>query len=302
MSTNAIPTNDSKTAGSVIPGSAPDESRVEQSASVTEGSTDQNQEASDASEDVEDGTDAETQLGEDGRPKKSGGFKKKINKLIKQRADAQRELEYWKSTALKSQTPQEPLGKDQSKSVDPEAKPRADGFDTHEAYVEALADWKYDQRKKADDVKQKETQMKTEFQTSVGAFQSKVKEFQKAQKDFQEVLEDVDDIKMSIGVQEALLSSDLGPQVMYELAKNREEYERINGLNPVRAAYELGKIEARVAGPSSKDESTKQSKAPAPIKPVGGMGGGGVKKNILDPNIPFADYVQLRREQSKRKA
>jgi uncharacterized phage infection (PIP) family protein YhgE len=279
-----------------------DETQSEISASAPQ-ETDETLDASDASEGETEGTDANSEESEDHR-RKASGVQKKINKLTKRAADAKRETEYWKAEALKlSQKPgeQKPDLKTESASAK-DGRPKSDDFETHEEYLEAVADWKYDQREKAREIKAKETEAKTSFQKSVESFQAKVKDFQKVQKDFEEVLENVDDIPMSMGVQEALLASDLGPQVMYELSKDREEYERINALNPIKAAYELGRIEARIAKSSNNEEPKKQTKAPAPIKPVGGMGGGGVKKNLSDPNLPFADYVAIRREQMKRRA
>lgn len=228
------------------------------------------------------------------KPKKKSGIQRIKERHARELAEIRREID-----SLKAQAPRDKR-EDESKPVE---KPKADSFDSHEEYVEALADWKYDQRKKADDISQKEAQVKTDFQKTVEGFQSKVKEFQKTKKDFEDVLGDVDDIRMSVGVQETILSSDVGPQVMYELAKDRENYERINALSPLAAARELGRIEAHIHQrlESSNEEPKKNTSAPQPIKPVGGMSAGGAKKSVSDPDISFADYERLRREQMKRK-
>jgi hypothetical protein len=289
------------------PAAPVEETKVDQSASASEETleTDENLDASDASEDSEDSTEAEgkesetQESKEDDKPKKKGGFQKRIERLNKQKSEALRELEYWKAEALKSQSPKEEQTTAEKKETP--GKPKAEEFETHEEFVEALADWKYEQRKALDEIKQKQVQAKTAFEKSVETFQSKVKEFQKTQKDFDEVLSDVDDIRMSVGVQETLLSSELGPQVMYELAKDRELYEHINALNPLAAARELGRIEARIAQESSKAEPRKQTKAPTPLKPVSGNLSGGTKKSIFDESLSQSDYEKLRREQLRRR-
>ena len=37
----------------------------------------------------------------------------------------------------------------------------------------------------------------------------------------------------SIAIQDIILNSENGPALMYELAKNKSDYERINRLNPI---------------------------------------------------------------------
>jgi hypothetical protein len=280
---------------------------VEQSAEASL-EADETQDASETSEDEsnDESTDAESEDSKEDRPKKKeSGYEKRIRKLTKQRGDAQRELDYWKAEALrKAQSAQEPKSEEpREKKQSLEGKPKAEEFESHAEFVEALADWKYEQRKALDEVKQKETQIKTEFQKNVESFQSKVKDFSKAHKDFQEVISDVDDIPMSIGVQETLLASDVGPELMYELAKDRENYERINALTPLSAARELGRIEARIHAnkESSSQEPKKQSSAPTPLKPVGKHGSGGVKKSLSDPSLSYADFEKLRREELRAK-
>jgi hypothetical protein len=303
-----VTTNEPRLTPAPVQAEEAQKAEVEKSASAVEETLahDETLDVSDASDDSQASMEAEHEESahEDGKPKKKGGFQRRIERLNKQKSEALRELEYWKAEALKSQKPQEDQPKQEAKKeAVSDGKPTAENFETHEAYVEALADWKYDQRKKADEIREKQVQVKTEFQKTVESFQSKVKEFQKTQKDFEEVLSDVDDIRMSIGVQEVLLSSDLGPQVMYELAKDRELYERINALNPLAAARELGRIEARISEKTeSSNETKKQTKAPTPIKPVGGMNAGSLKKSIFDPNISQSEYERLRREQETRRA
>ena len=88
--------------------------------------------------------------------------------------------------------------------------------------------------------------------------------------------------------------SERGPQVGYWLATNRTEAERIHRLHPVEQAYELGRIEARVAAPSN---ARKVSRAPAPVPTVGGSGGSGQK----DPGaMSTAEYIAWRKAGNNR--
>ena len=137
----------------------------------------------------------------------------------------------------------------------------------------------------------------------MSAHRERVKSFADKTEDFMDVIEAVDDIPVSAALQEIIVSSENGPELMYELAKNREEYERIAKLSPLAVARELGKLEVKLAARASeqKAEPKKLTKAPQPIEPVGSGGAGKVRKSITDPDISQAEYERLRREQLKRR-
>lgn len=282
---------------------------VEKSASP-QNEADETQDESETSEALEASENDDAQEKEDSengevKPKpKSNGFKKRIDKLNSRLSAKDQELEYWKKEALKAKEIQEPQVKDDvKKETVTDGEPNPDDFETHVAYVKAFTKWELDQRDKDREVKQKEAEAKTAVKTQVETFQSKVQEFKKDKEDFDDVIEAADDIIMSLGVQESILSSDFGPELMYELAKNRDEYERINKLTPLAAAREIGKIEAKLSKSESseekKPEAKKLTKAPPPMAPVGSKGAGSSKKSIFDPDLPQAEYERLRREQMK---
>ncbi len=132
--------------------------------------------------------------------------------------------------------------------------------------------------------------------------QSRVDSFKKAQPDYVEVLEEFieehGDIQFSMGVQESILQSDLGPAVIYELARNKSELDRINSLGAVAAAREIGRIEARLQKSSEslkeiKQETKKLTKAPAPLTPVGSKASGSFNKSPNDMDTD--EYREWRR-------
>jgi hypothetical protein len=245
----------------------------------------------------------ESQDSPDGERKpKVHGAEKRVKKLLKRNTAIKQEMEYWRSQALKSQSTQstQPETRVEAKA---EGKPRADDFDTHEAYVEALADWKVDQKIAQRESKLAEEQAKKSYAERVQTHNERVEEFAKEHEDFHDRLEDVADVQLSIAVQEAILSSDNGPALMYELAKDPTELDRIIKLPPIAAARELGRMEARLAKAETPEKQAKEitkTKAPEPIKPVNAKVAA-VKKSIYDPDIPFTEYMALRREQLRRK-
>lgn len=88
---------------------------------------------------------------------------------------------------------------------------------------------------------------------------------------------------------QVIADSELGPQMAYWLANNRADAQRISRLHPTQQAYELGKIEARLAAAPT---ARKVSQAPAPVPMVGGGGGAGAK----DPSaMSMSEYIEWRK-------
>lgn len=288
---------------------AKDETKSATATEVTEETTTEDSETSDEKVETEsedaDGDDEtegkEEPQAEDKSARKPKGFKKRIDKLTKRLSDKEREADYWRTEALKAKPKEEPA---KIAKEEPTGKPKSDEFETHDEYVEALADWKVEQKLKARDAKDKETQVKTEYQSRVELHQKRVEEFSSKHDDFQDLMEEVDDIPMSIAVQEGILRSENGPALMYELAKNRETYERICRLPAIEAAIELGKFEARFIKTEEKSEpkEIKQTKAPPPIKPVGSKSAGAVAKSIYDADLSQQEFERLRKEQLAKRA
>lgn len=71
-------------------------------------------------------------------------------------------------------------------------------------------------------------------------------------------------------MQEIVMDSDVGAEVAYQLCKNPAETQAIAGLSPLEQARKLGAIEANLSRPAP----GKTTKAPDPMTPVGGTGGG----------------------------
>lgn len=258
--------------------------------------TPEDSEASEINEDESEGEDgdetAEVEKPEERQGKGKGRFKKRIDRLSAKVTAAETEKEYWKREALKSQRPAEVKSTPVETKVDQSGKPNSDKFDSHEEYVEALADWKVEQKLSARDEQKKVSELKSEQQKTVDKFQASIKTFAESHDDFHEVVESVDDIPMSLTVQEVVLGSDDGPEIMYELAKNPDEYKRICGLPAIAAAHELGKIEARLqkSSPSSQTKEQKTTKAPKPLTPVSSKS---TNANLKSPDE--MDYQQYKK-------
>lgn len=276
--------------------SSPDES-VKEESETSEENLDETNDDSESSV-SEDDEEIKDELKEDQKPKKRSGFQRRIDKFQKKITEKDQEIEHWKKAAMSGAgKPQDQAQAENVKQNKTEAtgKPDPASFDSHQDYVEALTDWKIDDREKTKEIKTKETQLKSEYQGKISTFQSKVADFSKSTADFNDVISDVDDIPLSHTVQDAILTSDLGPQLMYELSKNREEYMRINSMSPTAAAREIGKIEARLSQnlESNKPREARITKTPPPIDPVGSKSSG---KTFKSPEeMSLAEYKAWRK-------
>lgn len=257
--------------------------------------------ASEPEEKEDEGLEAkgdETPEDDEQKPKKKGGFQKRIDKLTKRASQAEQEREYWREQALRAQTPKPETKTETQTKTDKTARPKADAFETQDEYFEALADWKADQKLAAREAQAREEQAKKEQQSKVNTHFKRVEEFKTAHDDWDDVLENVGSIQLTIPIQTAIVESENSAELMYELAKQPKELERIVSLSPLMAVKELGKFEARLAKTSEPSTETKTSKAPKPVTPVRTRGASS-SKSIYDPDISQNDYEKLRAEQIK---
>lgn len=255
-------------------------------------------EGQDSSEDEE----SEEGKGEDGekqeeKPKRKGGFERKIGKLTRQKSELERQN---RELAEKLAALEKPKAEDKPAKSD-DQKPRSEDFESFDEFTEALTDWKLDQRAKAQEAKDAEAKAKAETesrkQKAAEGWNDRVAEARKQFADYDEVLEEAADIDVPAELESALLEA--GPAVLYHLAKDPAEAERISKLPVQTALREIGKIEAKIASqPAAKEEEPeptpkpkpKPSQAPRPAKPLGGSSGA----LIDDDDLPFDQWEKRR--------
>lgn len=258
--------------------------------------SDETPETSDTSDEVE--AKAETESDEEHDQPARKGFKKRIDKLTKRAAEAEREREYWRQEALKAQAIREAKSEETKPEAKAEGMPQPDDFESHADYVRAVAKWEIKQELKAEKEQAQKAEIQKEFSSKRERFAKQSEEIAKAESDFEEVMDGVEGIPMSPALQSIFLESDQGARLAYELARNPDEFRRVNSLSPLAAAREIGKIEARLARESEAKKETKETKttkAPMPITPVGAKSTGAVHKPFEE--MSFEEYKRYRQKQ-----
>lgn len=96
----------------------------------------------------------------------------------------------------------------------------------------------------------------------------RVEDFRKTAKDFDKVLKSAADSKLGANatVEDLVLESDKSAHLVYFLAKNPGQLDKLNAMTEREAAREIGRIESRLSLPSPKT----QTQAPKPVKPLKG--------------------------------
>lgn len=253
-----------------------------------------------------DGEDEDGDESAEDKPKKKGGFQKRIEKLNTRLGEREKELEYWRAQAIKGQKPEDSGDAQAPAKAEAGGKPVEDDFETHAEFIEALTDWKLEQKELKAKAEAEQAQAKTEYQKRFDAHQSRIQEFKKQHADYGDVVSEAiselgEDFSFSAAVEFELLSSEMSGELMYELAKNPKEIARLNTLSPSAVAREFGKLEARLALEKEKSAPKEaiKTKAPKPIASVGSKTTGTGRKSIYDPDLSQADYERLRAQMSR---
>ena len=152
------------------------------------------------------------------------------------------------------------------------SRPLKEDFDDEDEYIEALTDWKIESKLKASQkevVKEiEETDERKEYIAAYEGLDDAMARGKEKYEDFAELALNKDLILSSETVQ-ILLDTEIPDEILYYLASNPDESERISELDPVRIAKEVGKIEVKLSkGIEKVVKQKKQSSAPEPISPV----------------------------------
>lgn len=163
-------------------------------------------------------------------------------------------------------------------------RPTRANFASDDDYVEAMADWKLEQRDKATRAA-RETQQRTELANRTEAVYSEAERLPGFDRDA------FDSLPLTPAIAAALVDSDVSAKLMHYMAQNPEEVAKIANLPPARQAAAIGRMEAKV------DVAPPVSNAPPPMKPVGTRGSA---SNSDLGRASMEEYIAQRQKQGAR--
>jgi hypothetical protein len=249
--------------------------------------------ADDAATETEEGDSETPEAEQDEKPKKKGGFQKRIAELVREKAELAKQLA--DKTAVKPAEEIKP-------AAAPADKPKAENFDTYDAYIEALTDWKVDQTEKTKAKAEADKRAAADASERGKAWEKSVELAKARYEDYDEVLAGAHAMPISQAMHNTIVESgDDGPQLAYWLAQHPDEVTRIAKLSPFAAAKELGKIVATFDGEedddSPADKQPKATKAPEPIAPVGRKSS---KTSVQPDQMSYQDFKRWREKTGAR--
>ena len=244
--------------------------------------------------------EAEAEAKQEGERKQNPKLERRFSEITKQREEARKEAQQEREArqALEARLAALESNTQPKKAEFVDEKPQPSQFSDAFEYAEALAEYTADKR--ISEMKQQEAQAKEaeERQKVITQWTAKVEAAKQSLPDFDDIVAS-SDVVVNDDIRDAILESDVGPQILYHLAENDEVAKKIAGLSPKQALREIGKLEARF---EAKPEAEKpapivRSKAPAPIQPI--RGGKNTPDVPLDSNGVFfgtaAQWKELRK-------
>ncbi len=259
-----------------------------------------------AAEPAVESTEAKPEVKPESKPERedNGKFRKpvqpRIDELTRKARENEREAAYWRQRAEAKEAKDAEAAKPQ--------KPTPDKFTDYNEYVEALTEFKAGEKVQATlDKRDTEAQARARAESFAKSWGERVTEAKAKHEDYEQVVS-ASDVEVRDHVKEALNDSDMGPQVIYHLAKNPDIAQRLNQMTPLGAAREIGRIELQLAKapePQAETEAEpepepapvrKTSAAPPPAKPL-------TSGRATAPNLERAsmeDYVKARKGMGAR--
>ena len=232
------------------------------------------EEPSEPTEEVEQSEpEAEAEAKPQEERKQNPKLERRFSEITKQREEARQEAQRERQArealearlaALETQSkPQQAVVADQ----EPQPSQFSDAFE----YAKALAEYTADKR--IAEMKQEEAKAKeaAERQKVIDQWTQKVQKAKADLPDFDDIVAS-SEVVVNDDIRDAILESDVGPQILYHLAENDEVAKKIAGLSPKQALREIGKLEARFEKAEQPTQSVAKSKAPAPISPIRSSG------------------------------
>ena len=221
---------------------------------------------------VEERSEPEIEKEQEEKPKANPKLERRFSEITKQREEARKEAQQERQAreALEARLAAlERQPAPQAPKVDEEPQPSQ--FNDAFEYAKALAEYTADKR--IAEMKQDEAKAKAEAerQKVIDQWASKVQKAKADLPDFDDIVAS-SDVVVNDDIRDAILESDVGPQILYHLAENDDVAKKIAGLTPKQALREIGKLEARFETKETKSEPPPitRSKAPAPINPLRG--------------------------------
>lgn len=258
---------------------------------------------------AEDEKDEEVKTVRKGNPKIERRFSELTEARKAAEAKASQERERAEAAEAKARELELKLNPPPPEELGPEPTP--DQFSDTAEYAKALKDWTAETTKRDLAKENQEKTYKAKREQVIEAWKGRVEAAKKEIPDYEAKL-NASTVKVSDDVRDAILESDVGPQILIHFADHPEEAERISKLSVGGALRELGRLEAKLEKSKEKEPEnpvTKStvpapvaevSKAPAPIAPLRGANKP-VETRVDSNGVYHGSYQQYKKDRAAGK-
>jgi hypothetical protein len=252
--------------------------------------------------DAADDTTEESTRDEQGRFKKP--VQPRIDELTREKYEANRlreaaeaEAAYWRKRALPEDPPPAPVV---------ETEPELDDFPDYGSYIKALTKWEAKQVATATLTEARRAEAESRQAAEIqAAWQQRTEQARTTAPDFDETLR-TSQVPLSDHLTQLLRSSEVGPRLAYQMAKDPSIADRLNQLPPMVAAKEFARLEDKVARTDTPPDDSTQARAapeprprvsgaPPPVRPVAAATSRSTSLNLETASMD--DYVATRVKQ-----
>ena len=180
----------------------------------------------------------------------------------------------------------------------PVPKPKASDYPNDpQSFVEALTDWKSDERDYRKNALAHQYAAKEQHRAIADDHNSNVTQFRVEHPDFDKVIEgvrmpipDIPETKeLQNALREAIQENEDGPAIMYYFAKHPEAMDPLTNMTPTQAKVYIGRVAARLESPVA--SAPIQKPKPRLITPVGGS----TRAEIDRSEMSYRDWKQARK-------
>jgi hypothetical protein len=236
-------------------------------------------------EDQSEPTQDEAKPAED--KKQNPKLERRFSELTKQReqAKAEAEAERNRSAQLEARLrtlEQQAAPQKQSVNSEPQPGQFQDAFE----YAKALAE--FSTEKALSERDQRDAQAKI-----IQSWTAKLEKVKADIPDYDEMVSTAN-VVVSDEIRDAILESDVGPRILYDLAENIEFAQKLAQMPVSKALREIGKLEAKYDKVEAPKETVVKSKAPAPVRPL--KAGNGAADIPINSNGEFHGTYQAWKE------
>ena len=207
-----------------------------------------------------------TTEGKKANPKLERRFSDLTHARDEARKEAQREREAREAleARLKAlETKSEPVKAVKEEEPEPKPEQFSDAFE----YAKALAEYSAEKALRDRDRQEVERRAQEQRSQFEKGWADRVAAAKQSMPDFDDMVNS-SDVMVSDPVRDAIMESDVGPQILYHLAENPDLGKKLGEMSVIAALRHIGRVETQFEKTEEKKPAVAKSKAPAPISPI----------------------------------